>query len=57
MKSVEEIEKYIESVRHEVNQLGEHYTGRISFELNFRDGGVGNMNIEKGKSIRLSIVP
>lgn len=54
MKDPNEINKYMEVIRHEIGALEDHFTGSITFEINLRDDGIGNVNVKKAKSIRLS---
>jgi len=47
-------EEYIEAIRHELESLEEaKFTGNRSFKLNFREGGIANMNVQMEKSVKL----
>ena len=43
---------YLEAIKHELEKLSPDFTGNISFQLNYKEGIVGNMNIGLGKSVR-----
>lgn len=47
------IEEYIQTIRHEIEQLSPNFTGNVEFRLNFKEGACANMNIVKGKSIKI----
>ena len=49
------LEKYIDSIRHEIEQINEKdFVGNIAFTLNIRYGVIGNMNVVLAKSIKIS---
>lgn len=50
---VEQLEFYVKSIQHELERLDSRFTGNISFQLNFKEGSVGNMNVDLGKSVRM----
>lgn len=47
------IEEYIQTIRHEIEQLSPNFTGNIEFRLNFKEGNIANLNISKAKSVKL----
>lgn len=47
------IEEYIQTIRHEIEQLSPDFTGNIEFRLNFKEGSIANMNVSKSKSLKL----
>ncbi len=47
-------EEYIEAIRHELERLKDtRFTGNRTFQLNFKEGSVCNMNCGSQKSIKL----
>jgi len=43
---------YLDAIKHELEKLNPSFTGNISFQLNYKEGIIGNMNIEMGKSVK-----
>lgn len=43
---------YLDAIKHEVEQLDERFTGNTKFEINWKEGTIGNMNVILGKSLR-----
>jgi len=43
---------YLDAIKQEIEQLIPKFTGNITFEINWKEGAVGNMNVKLGKSIR-----
>lgn len=45
---------YLEIITHEIEKaINGKLTGNVSFQINFKEGGVANMNIMLGKSVKL----
>lgn len=45
---------YLEIITHEIEKaMNGKLTGNINFQINFKEGGICNMNINLGKSIKL----
>lgn len=45
-------EFYLSSIKHELERLDKSFTGNITFRINLKDGSIGNMNVELGKSVK-----
>lgn len=44
---------YLEAIQRELYQLVESkFTGNIKVQLNFKEGGIANMNLDLSKSMR-----
>ena len=53
MSREENIQKYLESMKHEIGRLDPRFTGNIEFKLNFKEGMIGNLNVSKTMSVKL----
>ena len=47
------IDEYLDFIKHEIGKIDERFTGSIDFQMNFRDGGISNMNCTLKKSVKL----
>lgn len=48
------IDEYIDFIKSELEKLEQgKFTGNVEFQVNFKDGGIANMNSVLRKSIRL----
>jgi len=48
------LEDYIEFIKRDLESLRDaRFTGNIEFKVNFKDGGIANMNCSKNKSVKL----
>jgi len=51
---IDSIKWYLEFVERELGQLKNGgFTGNVGFKINFKEGEIGNMNIELNKSIKM----
>ncbi len=47
-------EEYVDAIKHELETLEEtRFTGNRTFQLNFKEGSVANLNVGSHKSIKL----
>lgn len=45
---------YLEFIRRELEKLEQgKFTGNVGFKVNFKEGGIANMNIELNKSVKM----
>ena len=49
------IEETMAIIINELDRLDKTFTGNINFQLNYRDGSVGNINCALNKSIKVEV--
>jgi hypothetical protein len=49
------VETAIEIIAYELERLDKTFTGNINFQLNYREGSVGNINSQLNKSIKVEV--
>lgn len=50
---IKDIEWYLASMRHEIEQINDKdFVGSLEFQVNIRQGVIGNMNVTLGKSVK-----
>ena len=47
-----DISFYLDYIKSEIEQLAPDFTGNIEFKLNFKQGGIANLNCTLGKSVK-----
>ena len=47
------LEFYIQFIQHEIEKLEQgKFTGNVEFKVNFKDGGIANLNVNLAKSVK-----